>query len=295
MSHKHSFMKFSVFCLLLTAFRTQGAEIQLLAKGSQLTEIVSGLKKGQGTLEGDRGCSGTSDNACPASARIMAARNSFEPGETVSAAIAGAGKAALVQALLNGTVISEQRDVQLPAEVIIPAVLNDGDEVTVRIETAEGTFERTASASRASSNSASIGTIRNFVEVYYSGITGGFYEVIEGSGTGGRFISSSRGCVVPWSPCPANLRVLGYTDRASRGEWFASQWNGSGTADRLGWRYYGSGKVEAWSNVALPTAFETVLSTNAADDYLYSFAQNPYRELHVPIGTRPSPFRGVGH
>lgn len=259
-----------------------------------LTEILPGMDADGETLAGDRGCADGLDQ-CAGHRRIMAARQDLRAGDNPTVFVAGEGSVEGVSVRLGNRVVFEQSGVSLPVEIPVHSSLVARDVLTVLVSLG-GADSVQLTASVADNSKAgqhltvSSVSIKNYVQVYYSGIPGGFYEVIEGSGTGGRFHVGVRGCVYPGystSNCPWGMLVQGYTDRAQRGEAFCTVWNGYGDPEQLGWKYKGSGKTRSFNPPYLWWVEEWTISTNANDDNLYSFVRDPYYEKRVPLGTRP--------
>ncbi len=125
---------------------------------------------------------------------------------------------------------------------------------------------------------------------FYTPQSSGFFEVIEGSGTGGRFIRQDRGCVVavpPGAACPSGARAVGYTDRVSRGETILTSAFGAGIADSLGVTVGGRVRGAAL-RIPLPAYVPASVSTNVDDDNIAVFARQGAARYtkRVPVGRR---------
>ncbi len=125
----------------------------------------------------------------------------------------------------------------------------------------------------------------------YTPQSSGLFEVIAGSGAGGRFIRRDLGecatIVAPGAHCPTHLRVVGYTDRVSRRDTVHTSARGAGIADDLGVTV--NGRVRgAWLWVPLPAFVPATVSVNANDDNIAVFAtQYGVRYTkRVPVGMR---------
>lgn len=116
---------------------------------------------------------------------------------------------------------------------------------------------------------------------YFVFANGGTYEIREGSGTGGRFVSQPRSIGGIW--------VNGYTDRAARGEYIMVRIEGSGRADYVGVKSDNNVLNAKVFNVTLPaTAFGRVWLSPHVDNVYTSVkmpGQNEYRR-RLPIGSR---------
>lgn len=105
----------------------------------------------------------------------------------------------------------------------------------------------------------------------------GLFEVLTGSPGGGRFIISWRGYI-------DGMPIVGYTDRASRGESIYTRISGSG------WAIAGvrSNAFNFYAAVPLPFGLWQTVSRNPAADNIYAqvWQGNYYNERRLPIGTR---------
>jgi hypothetical protein len=247
--------------------------VHLAARGSGgLVEMLPNLSRERGTLEGFRGCSNGRDE-CEDSARFRAARAYPMPGESLILFVAGTQPVDRIGIKRNGITVLEQKDVTTPTELnlgaategeVIVAVVERGSEsveLAVNAENARG-----VPAKASATSSAASGYITNYVYVNNGSCSTGWYEVIEGSGTGGRCTSY-------------------YTDRAQRGELIWAFYDGSGYTV-VGWKYLGSGRTYNLGPVYLPFDRQFQVSTNASDDYLYTFITGVVQK-RIPIGTRP--------
>jgi hypothetical protein len=125
---------------------------------------------------------------------------------------------------------------------------------------------------------------------FYTPQSSGLFEVIAGSGTGGRFVVADRGCAIPLAPgqsCPSNRRVVGYTDRVARGEAYHTSTRGYGATDEFGVLVGGS--VVSWSyGVPLPSYVQRTVPTDPSADNVAVFATQHgyYYSQGLPIGRR---------
>jgi hypothetical protein len=116
---------------------------------------------------------------------------------------------------------------------------------------------------------------------YYVEARGNLWEVITGAPGGGSFITQYRG----------NLNgrpIVGYTDRASRGESIIVRVLGSGVASQSGVIFNGQ-IAFSWYNVPLPFLFPTRVTTDPNRDNITSFVdwQGRRYSRRLPLGTRP--------
>ncbi|MBL8211410.1 MAG: hypothetical protein JNK87_11890 [Bryobacterales bacterium] len=259
-------------------------------EGAGLAEVVPELEIAS-RLSGDRGCV-DGRTACPAQERISGAIGSVQPGSHLRVGVAGEDMVARVSVVFRGQEILVREQEQLPGSFLIPAITGNG-RLHVSVETNGKVFEKSVligeTAEKDGARSAASGTpsIRYFVNVAEEGN----WEVITGSGTGGRLVSTRTFCMIPGvavNLCPWEYRVFGYTDRARRGEplWILTE--GSGTASQIGVTI--SGRVRnQWFNVPLPVLVPQTVSLSPSADNVYGFVvwNNRYYERRLPIGTRP--------
>lgn len=116
----------------------------------------------------------------------------------------------------------------------------------------------------------------------------GLFE-IKGS-TGGRFITSPTSEHIS-VPGRGSVRVVGYTDRAQRGETVVTQVRGSGSAIICVTRTSGGRTTNLVGpiHVTLPIVVGTLVSPNANDDNITVVVnQNgAVTSRRLPVGTRP--------
>jgi hypothetical protein len=115
---------------------------------------------------------------------------------------------------------------------------------------------------------------------YFAPQSTGLFEVIEGSGAGGRFVRQNRGSLL-------GTAIVGYTDRVQRGEKVVVFFGGSGVADCVGFTSAGPFRGQ-WNSVALPQCMTIGVSTNPADDNIQGFVQQRGKRVQkrLPIGKR---------
>jgi hypothetical protein len=116
----------------------------------------------------------------------------------------------------------------------------------------------------------------------------GLFEV-KGS-TGGRFITAPTSEFIQ-VPGRGPVRVVGYTDRAQRGETVVTQVRGSGSATICVTRTFGgrTSNLVGPIQVTLPIVVGTLVSPNANDDNItVCVTQNGAMTCRrLPVGTRP--------
>jgi hypothetical protein len=255
--------------------RAETITAYLAARGAGgLVEMLPDLSADRGTLEGLRGCTNGTD-ACEDSARFRTARAYPIQGESLILFVAGTQPVDLVRITRNGVTVLEQRNLTTPAELAlgnavggetIVAIIERGSESLELPFTVEGGQKASEKAATGAVSSASL-AISNWVYITDGTCPTGWYEVIEGSGTGGRCRS--------W-----------YTDRAQRGEEIWASLYGSGWYT-VGWRYYGSRRIHRVGTVNLPYGFGFRVSRDPNDDNLYTFIIAGVKEKRIPIGNRP--------
>jgi hypothetical protein len=244
-----------------------------------MTEVLSQLDAEESPLVGFRGCANEALE-CDASLRLNAARREAVQGDVMTIFVNGSGTAESIRVTRGKSVIRDIHAAELPAVVEVGA-LEEGERVEVQVQMGTETVESSAGAATLRLAAASISgvTIRNYVWATPPGKPAGYYQVIEGSGTGGGFVRSAA--------CHTYVCIEGYTDRVSRGEYAFSSFQGSGYANRVGWKYDGSGRTYATAanlDYVMPT--DRMVSTNPSDDNLYAFAETPLVRKRIPIGTR---------
>lgn len=250
---------------------TDSLNVHLAARGaSGLVEMLPELSRERGTLEGFRGCTNGTDE-CDDASKFTAGRAYPVAGESLVLFVAGTGKVDAVRIQRNGVTAIEYSDLTAPAEIVIGEAA-EGETVLAVVQRGSESVEFSVTAGETRSAKASAraswgwGWIVNYVYIPGGVCRAGWYEVIQGSGTGGRCRS-------------------GYTDRAQRGERIWTFYEGSAYA-RVGWRYYGSRRVYRVGPVNLPHNLQFTVSLDPHDDNLYTFIEG-ITEVRIPIGTRP--------
>ncbi len=255
-----------------------------------LQELLPDLE-GDAPPAGNRGCL-AGGTQCAEGDQIRGAAAAVMPGSPMRVGIAGEGTATRIAIVFQGEEILVRENEQLPAHFAIPTVGAPG-RLHVSVEMEGTVTEKSVLVGEAPAKPAfhrdttSSPSIRFFVNVAEEGN----WEVITGSGTGGRLVPTRTYCMIPGltvDRCPIQYRVFGYTDRARRGEQVWTLVQGAGVASRLG--VIISGRVRGqWLNVGLPVLIPQTVSLDPNADNVYAFGvlNNVYFERRLPIGTRP--------
>lgn len=263
------------------AFANELSSVRMAVRATDgMTEVLSQLDPDESMLMGFRGCANGAED-CDASLRLNAVRGGAAQGDVMTVFVNGSGLADSVRVTRGAGVVSDLRAVELPAVVEV-GTLQAGERVDVFVQVGGETVELSAGAPAAKSatrQAVSGVTIRSYVWATPAGRPAGYYQVIDGSGTGGRFVRSPA--------CHTYVCIEGYTDRVSRGEYAFSTFQGSGYASRVGWKYFSSGRTYATSASLDYVMWEDrMISNNPADYELYAFAETPLDRKKIPIGTR---------
>jgi len=274
-------------CVIASAaFASELSSVRTAVRAADgMTEIQSQLDPDEPTLVGFRGCANGADE-CDAKLRLNAVRREAEDGDIMTVFVNGAGVAETVRVTRGEGLVSDLTNVNLPAVVEVGA-LKAGDRIKVSVQVGSDVVEIDAGAAAARSGVAAARAtsaisgviIRSYVYATPAGKPAGYYQIIDGSGTGGGFVRSPA--------CHPYVCIEGYTDRASRGEYAFSSFQGSGYASSVGWKYEASNHVYATGaslDYVMPQ--DRMISQNPADDNLYAFAQSPLFRKRIPIGTR---------
>jgi hypothetical protein len=272
-----------------------GTRIRILVQESKGLMEVLPTAETEGIVEGDRGCAAASAvEECHPSRRIVAMSRTAPTGKPITIYVDGGGEVASLRAVVNGEQVADREQVQLPAEIVLDPVFQEGaihvqageQHLVVLVQEPENSSgAKVAAAVRAATVSSNI--FRFFNRIPEEEL----WQVIPGSATGGRLIQQPLRCVLPGVPvgsCPWPLIFHGYTDRAQRGDEVLTHVNFAGVAQRLG--VIINGRVRGqWTNVALPVLVPQTVSLSPLDDNIYAFAviNGQYVQLRLPVGRRP--------
>lgn len=255
----------------------------------------------QPTLESDGivsaplGCLDNTQSDCPPHLAVSGITRSAVMGTRLAVRVEGKGNAEAVRVVVNGNEVAVKEGVALPL-AFQDIELPDAGVVHVFATTEAGVYDMTfpidePGASKSQHRSATTIVSSSIFRFITEVAEEGNWEVLTGSGTGGRLVTTSRRCFEPALPlqfCPIQWIYFGYTDRAKRGEVVRTRVEFSGQASQLG--VIINGRVRGqWSNVPLPVIVPQTVSLSPTDDNIYVFAiiNGKYVERRLPVGTRP--------